>query len=63
MDLNLVPGGSFQARCDSIFEEVAGYCKSHGLTLHMAGLTKTILGCATSAEFPTASLGFARLFS
>ena len=56
MDLDLVEKGGFQKRCDMIFEMVQQYCGQEGLTIHMSGLTKTILGCETVAEFPTAHL-------
>ena len=57
MDLDLVPNGSMEARCDFIFQDAAGFCEQHGFNLHLSGLTKTLLGCATSADFPTALLG------
>ena len=58
MDLGMVEAGSFQKRCDLVFEELQRYCRQTGLDLHMIGLTKTLLGCATVAEFPTAFLSF-----
>ena len=58
MDLDLIPAGGMQARCDYIFQDASEYCRACGLNLHMSGLTKTLLGCATSADFPVAILGF-----
>ena len=58
MDLGMVEGGSFQKRCDLVYEELQRYCRQTGLDLHMTGLTKTLLGCATAAEFPTAFLSY-----
>ena len=56
MDLDMVPPGSFQTRCDFVFEQLQSYCRGASLELHMTGLTKGLLGCATVAEFPTACL-------
>ena len=57
MDLDLVPPGGMQAQCDFIYDDASTYCQQNGLNLHMSRLTKTLLGCSTSAEFPVASLG------
>ena len=56
MDLDLVPQGGFQKRCDEIFDKISKYCKDHHMYLHMSGLTKTLLGVAKVSEFPTAYL-------
>ena len=56
MDLDLVDKAGFQKRCDLIFGLVQEYCGQMGLTIHMSGFTKTILGCETVAEFPTGYL-------
>ena len=57
MDFDLVPAGGFPKRCDFIYAQVTDYSRQQGFTLHMAGLTKKLLGRATAAEYPTATLG------
>ena len=57
MDLDLVPPGGFQKRCDIIYAELQAYASQNGLNLHMTGLTKKILGCDRVSEFPSAYRG------
>lgn len=57
MDFDFVPAGGFPKRCDFIFAQVSDYCRQQGFNLHMVGLTKALLGRATAAEYPTATLG------
>ena len=54
MDLDLVAPGSFQIRCDEIYQDLSSYCRGAGLNLHMVRLTKGLLGRATAADFPSA---------
>ncbi|CAL1137069.1 unnamed protein product [Cladocopium goreaui] len=45
--------GSFERLCDVCFAELKEFCRSHSMTLHMSGLTRTLLGFMRSSDYPT----------
>ena len=48
--------GSFERLCDVCFAELKEFCRSHSMTLHMSGLTRTLLGFMRSSDYPTGKL-------
>ena len=39
-----------------VYDDVSGYCRQHGLQLHMIALTADLLGIKRASSFPTAIL-------
>jgi hypothetical protein len=50
-------GGAFDDQCAAIFEDLKDFCSRKHLSLHMTGLTRTLLGYSKSSEYPTATFG------
>ena len=48
--------GSFERLCDVCFAELKEFCRRHSMTLHMSGLTRTLLGFMRSSDYPTGKL-------
>ena len=46
--------GDFQSQLDLAFAEFQEFCSTRHLKLHMVRFSRTLLGFASSAEFPTA---------
>ncbi|CAK9038870.1 Uncharacterized protein SCF082_LOCUS22806 [Durusdinium trenchii] len=51
-DFDLYGPGSFDFQIDNLFEDLKAFCVRNSLQLHMSGLSRTLLGFATSSEYP-----------
>ncbi|CAL1129744.1 unnamed protein product [Cladocopium goreaui] len=47
---------SFENFCEVCFAEFKTFCAKESKTLHMSGLSRTLLGFGTSSDYPTAKL-------
>ena len=47
---------SFENFCETCFAELKSFCAEESKTLHMSGLSRTLLGFGTSSDYPTAKL-------
>ena len=50
-------GGAFDDQCAAIFGDLKDFCSRNHLSLHMTGVTRTLLGYSKSSEYPTATFG------
>ena len=48
--------GAFDHLCDVCFTELKEFCTKESMSLHMTGLTRTLLGYMKSSQYPTGTL-------
>ena len=57
IDFEIYPTGDFQTRLDDIFADLQAYCAEHHMFLHMLRLSRSAIGHASSADYPSGILG------
>ena len=61
--MNLYPArGSFEDRLVLVYQDLKHFAKSEKLTLHMSGLTRTLVRYPESDCFPAGNLGVVRIY-
>lgn len=55
-DHEVIGASSFEEHCEICFAQLKQYCVANGMTLHMTGLTRTLLGYMKSSCYPVGTL-------
>ena len=56
IDLGVYGTADVKMQLEVIYEELCFYCSRESLQLHMMGLTRTLVGYGSSADYPTGTL-------
>ena len=60
MDLGLAGAGDVPTQLTSLYNELAAFCRDKNLSLHLTGLTRTLVGFAKDADFPFGHAGISQ---
>ena len=50
--------GSIPTRLHELYGEMSAFCRAHQISLHMSGLTRTLLSYEVSYDFPCGRRGY-----